>query len=274
MSRLVRTVRYYIHIPMSSTLKMLQLNISKSSTVQQSLLNDGELRDFAVLAIAEPHARTINDRLITSPMGHRNWTKLVPTSKREGRWPIRSMMWVRSDIEVTQVAIDSADLTAAILKLPGRRILVVSVYIPGQDPEALLQEIQRMEESIQSTRRRYGTRVDIVLLGDFNRHDQLWGGDDSSLQRQGEADPIIDLMTAYSLQSLLPRGTVTWENGGNSSTIDLILASSELAQEIIRCKGHNTEHGSDHRAIESVFDVILLRLAISQHKQALNRCKK
>jgi hypothetical protein len=47
---------------------------------------------------------------------------------------------------------------------------------------------------MRETRDRVGTRVNIVLAGDFNRHDQLWGGDNISLQRQGEADPIIDLM--------------------------------------------------------------------------------
>ncbi|EGU73274.1 hypothetical protein FOXB_16219 [Fusarium oxysporum f. sp. conglutinans Fo5176] len=37
--------------------------------------------------------------------------------------------------------------------------------------------------------------VDMVIAGDFNRHDQLWGGEDVSLERQGEADQIIGLMT-------------------------------------------------------------------------------
>jgi hypothetical protein len=30
-----------------------------------------------------------------------------------------------------------------------------------------------------------------------------------SLERQGEADPIIDLISEFSLSSLLPRGTKT-----------------------------------------------------------------
>jgi hypothetical protein len=62
-----------------------------------------------------------------------------------------------------------------------------------------------------------------VIVGDFNRHDQLWGGDDVSWERQGEADPIIDLMNEHTLSSLLPRGTKTWEAGGYSSTLDLVL---------------------------------------------------
>ncbi|EXL66365.1 hypothetical protein FOPG_17453 [Fusarium oxysporum f. sp. conglutinans race 2 54008] len=53
--------------------------------------------------------------------------------------------------------------------------------------------------------------VDMVIAGDFNRHDQLWGGEDVSLERQGEADQIIGLMSEYALSSLLQRGTKTWQ---------------------------------------------------------------
>jgi hypothetical protein len=34
-----------------------------------------------------------------------------------------------------------------------------------------------------------------------------------------------------------------------------MLASQELASDVLKCKIHNTEHGSDYRAIETSFDV-------------------
>ncbi|EAQ82922.1 hypothetical protein CHGG_10740 [Chaetomium globosum CBS 148.51] len=88
----------------------------------------------------------------------------------------------------------------------------------------------------------------------FNRHDQLWGGDDVSPRRQGEGDRIINLMDEHSLCSLLPRGTKTWQSGDIESTIDLVLASAELADQLLRCTIHPCDHGSDHRAIETAFD--------------------
>jgi hypothetical protein len=94
-----------------------------------------------------------------------------------------------------------------------------------------------------------------VVAGDFNRYDQLWGGDEVSSRRQGEADPIIDFMNRWRLESLLPRGTKTWQNATHATTIDLMLASQELASDVLKCKIHDTEHGSDHRAIETSFDV-------------------
>jgi hypothetical protein len=45
--------------------------------VQESLLNDEGLKNYAALAISEPYARTIDGSLVTVPMGHHNWTKLI-----------------------------------------------------------------------------------------------------------------------------------------------------------------------------------------------------
>jgi hypothetical protein len=41
------------------------------------------------------------------------------------------MLWVNNDVEAEQVPINSPDITAAIIRLPGRRVLVASVYVPG-----------------------------------------------------------------------------------------------------------------------------------------------
>ncbi|EAQ87075.1 hypothetical protein CHGG_08328 [Chaetomium globosum CBS 148.51] len=70
----------------SVTLKILQLNVRKRREVQQSLLNDEGLKDFAVLAISEPYARLIEGSVTTVPMSHHNWTKLIPTTRRETTW--------------------------------------------------------------------------------------------------------------------------------------------------------------------------------------------
>ncbi|KAL3708712.1 hypothetical protein TMatcc_006696 [Talaromyces marneffei ATCC 18224] len=92
-------------------------------------------------------------------------------------------------------------------------------------------------------------------MGDFNRHDQLWGGDQISPVRQGEADALVDYMTEHSLHSLLLRGTKTWYSGDTETTIDLVLASTELAEEMVKCGIHYTNYGSDHQAIETEFDI-------------------
>jgi hypothetical protein len=41
----------------------------------------------------------------------------------------------------------------------------------------------------------------------------------------------------------------------HANTIDLMLSSQELASDVLKCKVYDTEYGSDHRAIETSFDV-------------------
>jgi hypothetical protein len=77
------------------------------------------------------------------------------------------MLWIRKDIEAEQIPVKSPDLTAAVLRLPDRSILVASVYVEGQNEETLVRTISKLQQLIQETRNRIGTRVDVILAGDF-----------------------------------------------------------------------------------------------------------
>ncbi|RKK97848.1 hypothetical protein BFJ70_g17589, partial [Fusarium oxysporum] len=257
-SRSVKTVgcNNYTSL-MGTNLRIFQLNVHKKDVVQLSMMNDRDLQDYAVLAVAEPYALNIEGSVVTTPNSHRNWIKYIPTKRHDMQWPIRSMLWIRNDLEAEQVPIPSADLTGAILRWPDREVLVVSVYVAGKDEEALRTTMRQLHATIGSFRNSTGKRTDVILAGDFNRHDQLWGGDDVTGRRQGEAGPIIDLMDEHGLLSLLPRGTKTWEGPGGESTIDLTLASAELADEMVHCGIYPTEHGSDQRAIQAEFDLAM-----------------
>jgi hypothetical protein len=144
-------------LALNKTLQLLQLNVRKQSTVQQSLINDEQLRDFGVLAISEPYAWVNDGRVVTVPMGHSTWTKVMPTVQQGEGWAVRSMMWVRRDIELEQIPVQSADLTAVVLQLPDRSVLVVSVYIEGNNVEALLDTVSKLHQLIQETRNKIGT---------------------------------------------------------------------------------------------------------------------
>ncbi|EAQ85323.1 hypothetical protein CHGG_09337 [Chaetomium globosum CBS 148.51] len=97
-----------------------------------------------------------------------------------GRWAIRSMLWVNKIVEAEQVAVDSPDITAAVIRLPERVVLVASVYVPCGDGEALKDTCENLRRVVAKAKRGVGTTVDIVVAGDFNCHDQMWGGDDVS----------------------------------------------------------------------------------------------
>ncbi|XP_044720168.1 endonuclease-reverse transcriptase domain-containing protein [Hirsutella rhossiliensis] len=179
--------------------KKPQLNVRKREPVQQSLMNDEDLKDYGVLAVSEPYARMIDGKVVTSPRMHSNWTRILPTHMSDGPWPIRSMLWVRDDVEVVQMPMPSADLTAAVLRLPERSVLVVSVYVEGQSTEALKSTTGLLHDLIQRFR----------------------------------------------------------QGSDQESTIDLVLTTSELADEVATCAIHPTDHGSDHRAIQTTFDITM-----------------
>jgi hypothetical protein len=127
---------------------------------------------------------------------------------------------------------------------------MASVYVEGGDALALDDACNHLHKAITKVRRDTGTVVEIIIVGNFNRHDQIWGGDDVSLGRQCEADPIIDLMNGFSLDSLLNSGTKTWHGGEKSgdseSTIDLVLSLENFTGSMDKCAIHGTEHGSHY----------------------------
>ena len=54
------------------------------------------------------------------------------------------MLWVNKDVEAEPVPVHSPDITAAIIRLPDRVVLVASVYILGGDTRALNDIIMRL----------------------------------------------------------------------------------------------------------------------------------
>ena len=122
---------------MHKNFQILQLNVREQQVVQHSLMNSQRLIGFTALAITKPYAWTTENAMVTVPMGHPNWTKMTPTLQWGERWAFRSMLWIRKDIEAEQVPIQSSDLTAAVLRLPDRSMLVVSVYVEGENTAVL-----------------------------------------------------------------------------------------------------------------------------------------
>jgi hypothetical protein len=86
--------------------------------------------------------------------------------------------------------------------------------------------------------------IDILIVGDFNRHDQVWDGNQvATRNRQGEGDPIVLLTADWGLTRLLPRGISRRDEGTYriSSTVDLVLASTILSRRVRRCRIYPVE---------------------------------
>ena len=170
-------------------------------------------------------------------------------------------MYVNSSIKAVQVSTASPDITSVRVRIRSRVLLLCSVYIPcygnsEDEPrrDHMPSRLAALRTTIERERLDY-PELELIIAGDFNKHDAMWGGDRvAASPRQGEAVDLIDFMDEYDLTSILERGTITFRNRrGDESTLDLVLTSSELANEVQCCHVRDNPQGSDHEPIEAVF---------------------
>lgn len=159
---------------MSKSLKILQLNAQKSFVVQLSLLNDQDLASYGILILSEPHAWRIDGKVIVTPMSHSYWQPFLPSTINPEGWPFRAMIWVNKNKEAIQMEIALLDLCAVVLLLGTRTLLTISVYIPGKNREALKNAVQLIHLTVQKARSQFGEQLELVIVGDFNCHDERW----------------------------------------------------------------------------------------------------
>jgi hypothetical protein len=159
-TRLAASVGFSSRQLMSRSLRFLQLNVQKRRNVQHSVMNDVNLKEYAALVISEFYVFEMDGQVRMSPMRHQSWTAFLPSERHNGRWAVRSMLWVRRDIECE------------------RSVLLASVYVEGGNVAALTGTMSLLNEAIHIAQRRGGPRLDVVVAGDFNRHNKLWGGDE------------------------------------------------------------------------------------------------
>lgn len=76
-------------------------------------------------------------------------------------------------------------------------------------------------------------------------------------ERRGDGDRVVDFIQETGLNSLLLAGTITWEHQSMdiTSTVDLILGSKAVQEELVHCRIHNPDHSSDHKPIEIEVDI-------------------
>jgi hypothetical protein len=78
---------------------------------------------------------------------------------------------VKKEVEAEQVLIESPDITAAVVRLPERLIFIASVYVEGSNASALDDAYNNLRDAITKVRRDTGAVVEVLIIGDFNRHD-------------------------------------------------------------------------------------------------------
>jgi endonuclease/exonuclease/phosphatase family metal-dependent hydrolase len=234
--------------------RVLQANLRKMPEAQHALMNDEDLQDISIILVQEPSCFTTEDgQVVAAPTTHTAFQQFIPNKRHEElRFPIRSLIYASHQLRARQIEIQSPDITAIEVEAQGREILAFSIYMQGQwtSAEESRSQAERILNLIRITILQFPTH-EVIVAGDFNRHDQLWGGE---TVRRNEGEPIVQFMHEHGLQLMLKRGTPTHESG---TTIDLSMASTKLFEDMVKCTIWPTEYGSDHKAVESQFDLNL-----------------
>jgi hypothetical protein len=256
------------HRPQMNRVQVLHLNAGKRRPVQHSLLNDTTIKDFTALTVVEPYIfRHPQTGKPTIPQD-RHWQIFEPTKMRQdghARHAFRAAVWVNRQYQATSIPVDSYDIAAVLIRLHDRSLVVMACYKArkgGSEAEResdLAERLQEIKSAVLLAQQQAGDQPLDVLLGtDLNRHHELWGGHTvrMSTQRQNEGEPIIDYMQEAGLQSLLPTGTITWEHqsGNCASTVDVILGSEGVVDNLEYCRIHHIDYGSDHRPIATSYN--------------------
>lgn len=98
------------------------------------------------------------------------------------------------------------------------------------------------------------TRSRTIVIGDFNLHHPAWGGDDAV--QDASADALIELTDSADLDLWLAPGTITRDESGHQTTIDLVFGSHDLSERFLATEiAHECHAHSDHLPIRTILDV-------------------
>ena len=179
------------------------------------------------------------------------WQVFTPSTQQEGeaRYAFRAALWVSRKHRAHAVSIPSHDIVAAAVSTRGGVLLVVAAYdvrsgrTEDFDDQQLRGKLRLIKEAWDSTKEAQQiSSVGLLVCADFNRHHVLWGGILAAIEpgRSNEAEGIIDFMQENATSSLLLPATITCEsyNDRSNSTVDLILASADIANAVTSCGIH------------------------------------
>ncbi|KAI9043120.1 uncharacterized protein KD926_004623 [Aspergillus affinis] len=111
----------------------------------------------------------------------------------------------------------------------------------------------------------------VLLLGDFNLHHPAWGGKNAA--RDTLSNQLLDLSDGRCLDLWLKPGTITRDEAGAKTTIDLVLGSQDLTPRLVTCEVTEKIHAdSDHLPIRTLID-IQTKTPEAQRRRNWKACK-
>ena len=240
-----------------NTLTILQYNVRKSKdTVMATLLRDPDIGRYDILAIQEPWKNPFDT---TTHHPAKDQFHLCYPDKDQ-TLPARVCFFINKRLDHSRWHFEEAnrDLGSLNLRLgteEEQRIMVHNVYNPTQTATERGSTLPLLGKALEQS-----SQHEQIIIGDFNLHHELWGGD-----RVQRADPnaaeLITIIEDHCLTSNLVPGTITYEERDGRTTIDLCLTTAGLVGRLIQCEIEtNMDHDSDHLPIVTSLDLNIVKM--------------
>jgi len=240
-------------------LKILQYNVRKSrDEVMATLLRDPKIQEYDILALQEPWR---NPFISTThnPISHL-FHLCFPKDSRDAPARVCFFISKRIDPNRWKFTVHTRDLNT--LEITTRssnanttsKIIIHNVYNPPRSSE-------RRESCLPNLRTALLAHAleEQIILGDFNLHHELWGGP-TVRASDPESNDLIGIIEDFQLNSLLPAGTVTYDDKNAQTCIDLCYGTQGLVDRIITCNTDpNMDHNSDHLPITTALDLRIIQ---------------
>lgn len=251
-----------------------QLNLNRSNIAQNAFLHTISPHDADLLLLQEPYINPLNS-LTTStyawrvvyPTGHHDWQAKGHTT--------RSTILVSTRLPTDawqQIPVLSPDITAIRLSTANGPVHISNIY-NDQGHDTTLQHLRRATTNSHRQCSRPITQntqncMYTLWAGHFNRHHPIWELHSNSHSLTNRylqaAEPLIESITDFGMQQLLPGGTPTLEAlaTGNHTRPDNVFADAELTNLMIACRVTPAFRppNTDHYPIAIIFDLALQRI--------------
>ena len=142
---------------------------------------------------------------------------------------------INKAIQHSVVQINSPFQVVALKTILGKAITICSIYLPGA-VGFTYNNLQNLIDQLPSP---------FIILGDFNAHNPLWGGNDRDIYGN-----IVENILNVNDIILFNDGSMTYHNihSNTYSAIDLSMCSSGIALDF-NWSVNDQLHGSDHYPI-------------------------
>jgi len=205
-------------------------------------MNDEGLANFDAIAVVEPYIFEEPDTGKPHTGYYRHWQVVMPTVHRTDGHPrhsFRAIIWVNHKLRITQIPVQSYDITAALIYYPEGPKLIVVAYDSNDNTnhattraEVLQENLQLTDSTIRASRQEHGQDLSLLSYSDMNRHHPLCGGLQVGDHHRQEADDMVEMALDLQFQSLVQPGTITWEHQARDlqSTVDVIFTDATYAK--------------------------------------------